>query len=169
MISARLRRRSERIRKHKKHTIVFHLCSCQGVTAGESRARKRGDEIAARIKLDVSEKMQPGRASSPEGRGESLKGEEDSQRGKRVPWASMMSKRPGNRKRTDLSPSKMQQFPVAMAKGSHLFPYRTQKLSPSAPMVLGWTRPGRVGRRRIPIEAVHCELLLFIPYDSQAR
>ena len=41
------------------------------------------------------------------------------------------------------------QFPVAMAKGYHLFPYRTQKLRPSAPMVLGWTRPGRVGRRRI--------------------
>ena len=37
-----------------------------------------------------------------------------------------------------------------MAKGYHLFPYRTQKLSPSAPMVLGWTRPGRVGRCRNP-------------------
>ena len=43
------------------------------------------------------------------------------------------------------------QFPVMMAKGYHLFPYRTQKLSPSAPMVLGWTRPGRVGRCRNPI------------------
>ena len=42
------------------------------------------------------------------------------------------------------------QFPVAMAKGYHLFPYRTQKLRPSAPMVLGWTRPGRVGRCRNP-------------------
>ena len=42
------------------------------------------------------------------------------------------------------------QFPVMMAKGYHLFPYRTQKLSPSAPMVLGWTRPGRVGRCRNP-------------------
>ena len=41
-------------------------------------------------------------------------------------------------------------FPVAMTKGSHLFPYRTQKLSLSAPMVLGWRRPGRVGRCRIP-------------------
>ena len=41
-------------------------------------------------------------------------------------------------------------IPVAMAKGNHLFPYRTQKLSPSAPMVLGWRRPGRVGRCRIP-------------------
>lgn len=35
-----------------------------------------------------------------------------------------------------------------MAKGSHLFPSRTQKLSPSAPMVLGRQRPGRVGRRQ---------------------
>ena len=42
------------------------------------------------------------------------------------------------------------QFPVVMARGSHLFPYRTQKLSLSALMVLGWKRPGRVGRRRIP-------------------
>ena len=41
-------------------------------------------------------------------------------------------------------------IPVVMAKGSHLFPYRTQKLSLSAPMVLGWRRPGRVGRCRIP-------------------
>ena len=42
------------------------------------------------------------------------------------------------------------QFPVAMTKGTHLFPYRTQKLSPWVPMVLGWRRPGRVGRCRIP-------------------
>ena len=33
---------------------------------------------------------------------------------------------------------------------SHLFSYRTQKLSSSAQMVLGWTRPGRVCRRRFP-------------------
>ena len=41
-------------------------------------------------------------------------------------------------------------IPVVITKGSHLFPYRTQKLSPSVPMVLGWRRPGRVGRCRIP-------------------
>ena len=41
-------------------------------------------------------------------------------------------------------------IPVAIAKGIHLFPSRTQKLSLSAPMVLGWRRPGRVGRCRIP-------------------
>ena len=37
-----------------------------------------------------------------------------------------------------------------MTKGSHLFPYRTQKLSPSVPKVLGWTQPGRIGRCRNP-------------------
>src|ERR1700735_3575186 len=35
-----------------------------------------------------------------------------------------------------------------MARGKHLFPFRTEPLSPSAPMVLGPQGPGRVGRRR---------------------
>src|SRR4051794_9521275 len=35
-----------------------------------------------------------------------------------------------------------------MARGKHLFPFRTEKLSLSAPMVLGSQGPGRVGRRR---------------------
>src|SRR3954463_1248886 len=35
-----------------------------------------------------------------------------------------------------------------MAVGSHPFPFRTRKLSPPAPMVLGDSSPGRVGRRR---------------------
>ena len=54
-----------------------------------------------------------------------------------------------------------------MAKGFHLFPSRTQKLRPSAPMVLGWTRPGRVGRCRNPYKRSSCRnagaflLLLF--------
>jgi hypothetical protein len=37
---------------------------------------------------------------------------------------------------------------VAIARGIHLFPFRTEPLSPSAPMVLGERSPGRVGRRR---------------------
>ena len=70
-------------------------------------------------------------------------------------------------------------FPVVMAKGFHLFPSRTQKLSPfhlfpsrtqklspSAPMVLGWTRPGRVGRRRIPREKGVSKLLFPIFLSS---
>ena len=48
-----------------------------------------------------------------------------------------------------------------MAKGFHLFPYRTQKLRPSAPKVLGWTRPGRIGRRRIPFEDIQLNVLFF--------
>ena len=57
----------------------------------------------------------------------------------------------------------LHRFPVTMAKGIHLFPYRTQKLSLSAPMVLGWRRPGRVGRCRIPQRKASDECLgLFL-------
>jgi hypothetical protein len=42
----------------------------------------------------------------------------------------------------------LEQFPVAIARGKHLFPFRTEQLSPAAPMVLGTHVPGRVGRRR---------------------
>src|SRR5690242_17853975 len=39
------------------------------------------------------------------------------------------------------------QVGVAMAEGSHLFPFRTEKLSPPAPMVLPGKPGGRVGCR----------------------
>ena len=45
-------------------------------------------------------------------------------------------------------PLGLAQFPVAIAWGKHLFPFRTEQLSPTAPMVLGLHGPGRVGRRR---------------------
>src|SRR5215212_6284725 len=45
-------------------------------------------------------------------------------------------------------PLGLAQFPVAIAWGKHLFPFRTEQLSPTAPMVLGSQGPGRVGRRR---------------------
>src|SRR5437867_3450867 len=35
---------------------------------------------------------------------------------------------------------------VALAEGKHLFPFRTEKLSPPAPMVLPGRPGGRVGR-----------------------
>src|SRR5690242_9805373 len=38
---------------------------------------------------------------------------------------------------------------AVIAAGVHLFPFRTGKLSPLAPMVLGGQPPGRVGRRRL--------------------
>src|SRR5579864_5695758 len=46
-------------------------------------------------------------------------------------------------------------YSVTIAAGRHLFPSRTQQLSPPAPMVLPWQRGGRVGHRRV--------LLLFNP------
>src|SRR5215212_909751 len=39
-------------------------------------------------------------------------------------------------------------FRWRIASGRHLFPFRTEQLSHSAPMVLGGQPPGRVGRRR---------------------
>ena len=62
-------------------------------------------------------------------------------------------------------------FPVVIATGFHLFPFRTEKLSPTAPMVLH-TR-GRVGRRHFTKALssiwtrgffVFLHLLFFIPY-----
>ena len=52
-------------------------------------------------------------------------------------------------------------IPVTMAKGKHLFPSRTQQLSPSAPTVLGWTRPGRIGRCRLPKEKAIANAVAF--------
>ena len=62
---------------------------------------------------------------------------------------------------------------MAIAEGSHLAPFRTQKLSPPAPMVLPWRRGGRVGRRRIlfkkgrPHRAALFEYGLRILYRSR--
>lgn len=53
-------------------------------------------------------------------------------------------------------------IPVTKAKGIHLFSFRTQKLSPSALMVLGWTRPGRVGRRRLQVKKRGSNTSLFL-------
>src|SRR3954453_214478 len=53
-----------------------------------------------------------------------------------VPLAPCASKRAG-----------LERFPVALAWGKHLFPFRTEQLSPTAPMVLGLHGPGGVGRR----------------------
>ncbi len=41
---------------------------------------------------------------------------------------------------------------MTIARGIHLFPFRTQKLSLLAPNVLGWKRPGRIGRCRFFIK-----------------
>src|SRR5829696_8721584 len=48
-------------------------------------------------------------------------------------------------------------FRWRIARGKHLFPFRTEQLSPSAPMVLGGQPPGRVGR---------CRFLLGPPFGA---
>ena len=40
-------------------------------------------------------------------------------------------------------------WPVPMTQRSHLFPFRTQKLSSVVPKILGWRRPGKIGSRRL--------------------
>ena len=45
-------------------------------------------------------------------------------------------------------------FPVVIAEGKHLFPFRTEPLSPLAPMVLLGSPSGRVGRRRIFLKPI---------------
>lgn len=56
---------------------------------------------------------------------------------------------------------------VAIAKGVHLFSYRTQKLSLSTQMVLGWTRPGRVCSRRIPKKALTFRKCFFLAKNAK--
>src|ERR1700710_2743314 len=46
------------------------------------------------------------------------------------------------------STERLAKFRWCIAKGRHLFPFRTEQLSLSALMVLGGQPPGRVGRRR---------------------
>src|SRR5690554_3330885 len=49
---------------------------------------------------------------------------------------------------------------VVTAQGSHLFPFRTEKLSPAAPMVL--RKSGRVGRRRSLEKDISFAGILFL-------
>jgi hypothetical protein len=54
-------------------------------------------------------------------------------------------KTPGKETRKPYNPIK---FPAATARGKHPVPFRTRKLSPSAPMVLRGRPRGRAGHRR---------------------
>ena len=54
---------------------------------------------------------------------------------------------------------------VTIVKGIHLFPSRTQKLSPSTLMVLGWRRPGRVGSRQIAKTVINFTVFFVLIYD----
>src|SRR6266511_4152636 len=68
-------------------------------------------------------------------------------------------------------PAHIDKLSAVIAVGKHLFPFRTEKLSPPAPMVLGGQPPGRVGRRRILTEgAARAALFVFLgPYAERER
>ena len=40
---------------------------------------------------------------------------------------------------------------MPITRRSHLFPFRTQKLSSVVPKILGWRRPGKIGRCRLSL------------------
>ena len=40
-------------------------------------------------------------------------------------------------------------WPVSITVRSHLFPFRTQKLSSLVPKIVGWKRPVKIGSRRL--------------------
>ena len=52
-------------------------------------------------------------------------------------------------------------LPVSMTLRSHLFSYRTQKLSSVVQKVLGWTRPGRICRCRFPKQKTYTNVYVF--------
>ena len=62
--------------------------------------------------------------------------------------------------------------PVVMAKGIHLFPSRTQQLSPYTSKVLGWKRPGRIDSCRLekqnPYQKVWVLFFYMIQLSIQA-
>src|SRR3954453_18955203 len=53
-------------------------------------------------------------------------------------------------------------FGGEIARGKHLFPFRTEPLSLSAPMVLGGQPPGREGRRRSSLKRAARGRLFFV-------
>ena len=56
-----------------------------------------------------------------------------------------------------------QDNPVTIAVGFHLFPSRTQQLSPHTPKVLGWKRPGRIGSCRLRKSTREGECFFLLP------
>src|SRR5215217_2520762 len=59
-------------------------------------------------------------------------------------------------------------FGGEIARGKHLFPFRTEPLSLSAPMVLGGQPPGRVGRRRLFLTRPAGRHFFVRPAESRA-
>ena len=55
---------------------------------------------------------------------------------------------------------------VLIAMRTHLFPYRTQKLSSSVSKILGWRRPGKIERRRHKAKKPGIGLFWYFSFES---
>ena len=70
-------------------------------------------------------------------------------------------------KRTGSGKAPPGKFPVTIAGGHHLYPYRTQKLSLQTLMVLSWERLGRVGSCRDPQGAGGTEVFPALEHKEE--
>ncbi len=50
---------------------------------------------------------------------------------------------------------------VLMTQGVHPFPFRTRKLRPVVPKILGWRRPGKIGRCQHKIVSISFFMLIY--------
>ena len=72
-------------------------------------------------------------------------------------------------KRTGSEKRPYGKFPVTIAGGHHLYPYRTQKLSLQTLMVLSWERLGRVGSCRDPQGAGGTEVFPALEHKGREK
>ena len=76
---------------------------------------------------------------------------------------------PAGKKLKNRSETEHGLYPGKPLARHHLFPSRTQKLSLSTLIVLGWKRPGRVGRRRNPWRSSEWMVSFFCVRLPQSR
>ena len=141
--------RSSEDSRNVSRVWVVLPCSCECASEGERIPGKR-EAVSGR-------KPWKERKVPPDGR-ESLSGTGSLKRGEGTTCSrakALGSREPGRkeglpRKHVYMPETVYITIAVAIAKRSHLFSCRTQKLSSSTPKVLGWQRPGRLGSRRIP-------------------
>ena len=143
----------------KESSGVVQLSGCRSLRPCKAAGGGRGEPIGNPILTDTQVGQRSGRGAEAQVEAASTQQDTEEARasGTRdctMPGENRAEGRRQRRVTPERRPLKDATLTGGNGEGDHLFPYRTQKLSPSAPMVLGWKRPGRVGRRRFPIEAV---------------
>ena len=125
------------------------MCSFEGVDAGGRAGGGEADtEQAERKRCGRGEAERQGKQSQRSGSEARARAKAKQEQSGSKAKARAEAKHKPERKQ-----SGRRQPKISGGNGwrDHLFPSRTQKLSLHALMVLGWTRPGRVGRCRNPV------------------